>query len=67
MKDFRYVRNFVSHVEFTGPTLAFIEKELGVGTDHYDPFNEAHRTLLRDWRQRAREVIRVELERNLGL
>ena len=66
LQNFQYVRNFVSHRKITHKdTVAFIESELGPGTDSYNPLDQRHRNLVRDWRNRAEEIIRAAIEGRL--
>ena len=66
--DFRHVRHFVSHVRINQPsTVRFIESHLGRGTDHYQPFNQAHHEFVRGWRQRVEPALEATLRRQLGL
>jgi hypothetical protein len=67
-EDFRYVRHFVSHARIdAADTVTFIESQLGPGTDHYQPFNQAHHTFVRDWRHRVEEALEVTLRRQFGI
>jgi hypothetical protein len=63
LENLQYVRNFVSHRKITKKdTVAFIQSELGPGTDSYNPLDQRHRNLVRDWRNRAEDMLRAALQ-----
>jgi hypothetical protein len=65
--ELKFIRDFLSHGEplNNSALLAFIQRELGVPANQYNPTDRAHQTLVRKHHEQAKHLIDGEISKHL--